>query len=131
MEVFKARRWETKNRYTYIAVVFWWISKVIKMSKSVFIHKSHQAGNIFLIKWILHWNGQWDLVTGYCGSPQECGAKSYNSNFLRKSIFCVFWGPKKLFWAPKTLFGLRNLTFEGVILLKLFDLGHSFGDIQG
>ena len=45
--------------------------------------------------------------------------------------FFVFWGgPKKLFWGQKTSFGLRNPPFGGVILLKLFDLGHHFGDIQ-
>ena len=36
--------------------------------------------------------------------------------FRKKSIFCVFGGPKKLFGTPKTLIGLRNH-----ILLKLFD----------
>ena len=49
--------------------------------------------------------------------------------FLRNSIFCVLW-PKKIIWTPKTLFGLRNLTFWGVILLKLFYLSHGLGDFH-
>ena len=50
--------------------------------------------------------------------------------FFEKINFLCFGGPKKTFLSPKTLFGLRNPTLGGVILLKLFDLGHSLGDIQ-
>ena len=40
--------------------------------------------------------------------------------FVRKSFFVILGGPKYLL-PSKTLFGLKNLTFGGVILLKLFD----------
>ena len=62
------------------------------------------------------------------------------SHFIQVQSFSFFWenhffsilgSPKKLFWPLKTLFGLRNLTFGGVILLKLFDPSIGFGDFQG
>ena len=42
--------------------------------------------------------------------------------FLILSIFFVFWDPYQFFKPQNPLFGLRNPTFGGVILLKLFDL---------
>ena len=86
----------------------------------LFCYISHLAGSRFLIKWIAHLKSQLDIVTGYCGSPWDCAAKSDMSNFWRKSIFCVLGGPKKLFWPPKTLFGLRNLTYGGGHTSKTF-----------
>ena len=50
---------------------------------------------------------------------------------MRKSIFGVLGGPKKFFLVQKTLFGLRNLIFGGVILLKLFDPSNGFGATDG
>ena len=55
---------------------------------------THLAGSKFLIKWIVHKNGQWDLGTGYCGSPRECAAKSDMSTFFEKIIFLCFGGPQ-------------------------------------
>ena len=64
---------------------------------------------------------------GHCGNYPQCSDKSQNSGFLRKSIFLILGAPQKLFWPPETLFGLRNLTFGGVIPLKLFDPSNGFG----
>ena len=46
--------------------------------------------------------------------------------FFEKINFLCFEGPQKTFLSPKTLFGLRNPTFGGVILLKLFDPSYDF-----
>ena len=48
--------------------------------------------------------------------------------YLVLSIFLVFHflGPKILFSAPYILFGLRKLTFLGVINIKCFDLSYGF-----
>ena len=92
---------------------------------------THQAGSIFSIKWILHLNGQWDPGTGYCGSPWECVAKSDKSNFLRKSIFCVLGAPKNFFEPPKPYLASETSLLGGVILLKLYDPIHGFGDFHG
>ena len=63
---------------------------------------THLAGSKFLIKWIVHKNGQWDLGTGYCGSPRECAAKSDMSTFFEKIIFCVLGGPNIHICHPST-----------------------------
>ena len=42
--------------------------------------------------------------------------------FYEKINFLCFGGPQDTFLGPKSLFGLRNPTFEGVLLLKFFDL---------
>ena len=39
-------------------------------------------------------NCLWDLVTGYCGSPRQCSAKSFKSNFWKKIYFFMFLGCK-------------------------------------
>ena len=72
---------------------------------------------------VWHHQGGW----GHSLDHPPCSDKSQNSGFLRKSIFLILGGPKKLFWPPETLFGLRNLTFGGVIPLKLFDRSNGFG----
>ena len=58
---------------------------------------SHQAGSEFLIKWIANKNGQWDLVTGYCGSPweQTCPKVDF---LVTKTDQTVFWG----LWSDQT-----------------------------
>ena len=67
---------------------------------------------------------------GHSLDHPPCSDKSQNSGFLRKSIFLILEGPWNFFWPPKTLFGLKNLTFGGVLLLKLFDPSYGFGDFQ-
>ena len=47
--------------------------------------------------------------------------------FREIQIF-VFFGALKNFFS--TIFGLRNPTFVGVILVKIFDLSYSFEDID-
>ena len=56
--------------------------------------------------------------------------KSQISCFWRNHFF-LFWESFKLFWPPRTYFGKKNLTFEGVILLKLLDPSCTFGDFLG
>ena len=94
-----------------------WTLKVTK--KTVKSHsQTHQAGSKWPVgpcKWVL-----W-----------KCAAKLCKSNFLRKLIFLCFGGPYKTFLRPQNLIWPQKTHFLGVILLKLFDLGHSFGDIQG
>ena len=52
--------------------------------------------------------------------------------FFEKIFFFDFGGYLKTFLTPKDLgLGLTNLTFGGVILLKLFDPSHGFGDFEG
>ena len=51
--------------------------------------------------------------------------------FFEKINFLCFWCPKKLFWVLKTLLGLRDPTFGGVILLKLFDPSYGFRATDG
>ena len=57
--------------------------------------------------------------------------------FFEKINFLCFGGPQKTFLAPKNFFeskkpylALETSLLGGVILLKLFDLGHHSGDIQ-
>ena len=50
---------------------------------------------------------------------------------VNQKIKIIFWGPLWYFFDPKTLFGIRNLTFGGVILLTYFDLSYGFWDFQG
>ena len=76
---------------------------------------------------VRHHQGGW----GHSLDHPPCSDKSQNSGFLRKSIFLILGAPQKLFWPPETLFGLRNLTFGGVILLKLFDSSFGFGATGG
>ena len=111
-KLFFVRRLNQWELYNNICVISQWatVKQVIfELCQEVWWYMGHQS---------------------HCGNHLQCLVKLQKLGFLRKSIFCVFGGPKKLFWAHKTLFGLRNPTFGGVILLKLFDLGHHFGDIQ-
>ena len=47
--------------------------------------------------------------------------------FGENQFFVFFGGPKTFFGPPKAFFGLRNPTFGGVMLLKLFDPRFGFG----
>ena len=40
---------------------------------------------------------------GHCGNHLQCSDKSQNSDFLRKSVFCVLGGPKNFFESPQNL----------------------------
>ena len=85
--------------------------------------------NLFLFE-LYHESGILHFEVDHPGTPKPLSGKSKSSGFLRKSIFStfflVFWGPKTLFFDPNTFVGLRNPTFGGVKLLKLFDLSNSF-----
>ena len=83
--------------------------------------------NLFLFE-LYHESGILHFEEDHPGSPKPLSGKSKSLGFLRKSIFStfflVFWGPKALYFDPNTLVGLRNPTFGGVKLLKLFDLSN-------
>ena len=50
---------------------------------------------------------------------------------FKENQYFVYFGATKNFFEPPKLFLGSETSLWGVILLKLFDLGHSFGDIQG
>ena len=50
--------------------------------------------------------------------------------FFGENPFLCLGGPKKLFLVPKTFFGLRNPTFWGVTLKKVFATSYGFKDIN-
>ena len=70
--------------------------------------------SLFLDRWIIE-RGIW-VTRAIVETKPNVWTNHRIQVFRKKSIFCVFGGPKKLFGTPKTLIGLRNH-----ILLKLFD----------
>ena len=71
-------------------------------------------------------------ISHHANMPQSCSSSIKIPWFWCGSnqFFVFFFGGGKKTWPPETLLDLQNSTFGGAILLKLYDLGHSFGDIQ-
>ena len=72
-------------------------------------------------------------ISHHANMPQSCSSSIKLPWFwCGSNQFLVFFfgGGGKKTWPPETLLDLQNSTFGGAILLKLYDLGHSFGDIQ-
>ena len=100
----------------------WSIHKMIKSSRDELkfqIYRPHQAGSKFQFKWVLHAYGT--LLQSTLRVPDNAQPNHVIPIFGEIQNF-VFWGPQK-----SHFFGGMG----GVMLLKLWDLGNSFGDIQG
>ena len=99
-----------------------WALKGLSL-RSSYISQGAGAGRGFneLNQEVRHRQGGW----GHSLDHPPCSDKSQNLAFLRKSFFFILGGPQKI------LLGLKNLTFGGVILLKLFDPSNGFGATDG